>query len=86
VVVEILDSRFASREITVPVGTTVVWEHRGSIAHTVTGDDRSFDSGTVRSGSTFKHTFDEPGRYPYFCEFHGAAGGIGMSGVVIVGE
>lgn len=86
VVVEIQDNRFAGDEITVPVGTTVVWEQVGSFAHTVTADDRSFDSGTMRDGSSFSHTFDEPGSYPYFCEFHGAAGGVGMSGVVIVTE
>jgi hypothetical protein len=32
----------------------------------------------------FSMRFDEVGTYRYFCELHGAAGGEGMSGIVIV--
>jgi plastocyanin len=82
--VTIADSRFQPREITISTGTTVEWTQTGSLPHTVTADDGAFDSGTLQRGDTFQHTFDELGRYPYHCEIHGAAGGIGMAGVIVV--
>jgi plastocyanin len=82
--VTIVDSSFQQREITINTGTTVEWTQTGSLPHSVTADDGAFDSGTLQNGDTFQHTFDEPGRYPYHCEFHGAEGGTGMAGVIVV--
>jgi len=82
--VSVADSRFVEREITISAGTTVVWNHEGQRPHTVTADDGLFDSGQIVNGDTFRFTFDEPGTYPYYCEFHGGPGGQGMAGVVIV--
>lgn len=82
--VMVLDYRFSSKEITVPVGTTVVWRMEASVSHTVTADDGSFDSGTLNTGDTFSYTFETEGTLAYFCEFHGGRGGEGMSGVVNV--
>jgi plastocyanin len=82
--VTIVDSSFQQSEITINTGTTVEWTQTGSLPHTVTADDGAFDSGTLQNGDTFQHTFDEPGRYTYHCEFHGSAGGIGMAGVIVV--
>lgn len=82
--VAIVDGGYREREISVPVGTAVVWTSQASAPHTVTADDGSFDSGTLQSGSSFSFTFDSAGTYPYFCEFHGGRGGTGMSGVVVV--
>jgi len=39
-------------------------------AHTVTADDRSWDSGMLRDGQRYTRTFTTPGRYPYFCLPH----------------
>jgi plastocyanin len=82
--VTINDNRFTEREMTVPAGTTVVWSHESQRLHTVTADDGLFDSGQLINGETFRFTFDEPGTYPYYCEFHGGPEGQGMSGVIIV--
>ncbi len=84
--VNIVDSAFAARTITIPVGTTVTWTHTGNFPHTVTADDGSFDSGTLQGGATFSFTFDQPGTSAYYCRFHGAPGGVNMSGTVIVTE
>jgi plastocyanin len=70
---------FEPAEVNVSVGETVTWVHEGSISHTVTADDGSFDSGTLAGGDTFEVTFDEPGSYPYTCSFHGS-----MQGTVTV--
>lgn len=82
----VVDSDFRVDVISVPVGTTVTWVYSGSLPHTVTADDGSFNSGTLGSGDAFSFTFEEPGSYPYYCRFHGGQGGSGMSGIVNVTE
>ena len=84
--VRIVDSDFEGSEITVSVGTTVIWRHVGSRTHTVTADDNSFDSGNLAGGGEYSLTFDEVGTFPYYCVYHGGPAGSGMSGVVIVTE
>jgi plastocyanin len=84
--VTIGDNSFTEKELSVPVGTTVVWSHKGQRKHTVTADDGSFASGTLEAGATFKQTFDKPGTYAYYCEIHGGPGGAGLSGVIKVGD
>jgi plastocyanin len=82
--VTVVDSAYQPREVEVSPGTTVVWQQEGELPHTVTADDDSFDSGTMGQGDTFSRTFPQAGTFPYYCEFHGAPGGQGMAGVVIV--
>ena len=74
---------FDPPETTVPAGTEMEWTDQGG-RHPVQADDGSFKSETMTAGGTFKHSFNRPGVYRYFCEFHGAAGGHDMAGVVIV--
>lgn len=78
-----VDDAFAPAALTVTVGTTVVWSNRGQNPHTVTANDRAFDSGTLERGQTFSVTFDQPGTVPYYCQIHGEPGS-GMTGVVNV--
>ncbi len=61
---------FDPAEITVPAGATVAWVNKGKEEHTVTADDKSFDSGMKRSGGTFQRAFPKPGRYTYYCAPH----------------
>lgn len=77
-------SIFNVAELSIPVGTTVVWTQSDAVPHTVTADDGLFASGTLRNGETFEFTFTEAGTFPYYCEFHGGPGGRGMSATVIV--
>ena len=84
--IDIADNTFTPATITVPVGTTLVWTHGGQRQHTVTAENGDFNSGILEQNTTFEHTFDQPGVYPYYCEIHGGAGGAGMSAVVTVGE
>jgi len=80
--VDVVDNQFRPMQLTVTVGATVVWTHEGQNPHTVTADDRTFDSGTLESG-TFSVTFDDVGRVPYYCQIHGEPGS-GMFGTVVV--
>lgn len=64
-------------ETTIDVGDEVVWSNDDSIPHTVTsgnmgksGPDGIFDSGMLLSGQTFARTFDETGKFHYFCVLH----------------
>lgn len=90
--VAVVDIGYEPTEATVDAGGTVTWTQTGSLPHTVTADDGSFDShpdcsgGTscMAMGDTFVQTFEEPGEHPYYCRIHGGPGGVGMSGVVVV--
>jgi len=67
---------FIPAEVTVDVGGVVTWSNDDSAAHTVTagsaGDGPSgvFDSSLFMAGTTFSHTFEEVGEFPYFCMVH----------------
>lgn len=61
---------FDPAEVTVPAGATVTWVNKGKEEHTVTADDKSFDSGMKRSGASFQRAFPKPGRYTYYCVPH----------------
>ncbi len=81
--VSAVDDAFRPMELVVTAGTEVVWTNAGNNPHTVTADDRAFDSGTLEGGQTFSVVFEEPGRVPYYCQIHGEPGS-GMFGFVIV--
>jgi len=84
--------KYVPEEVTVRAGQTVVWTNTSSQVHTVTADpalaqDRShvqlpegavpFNSGDIAPGAVFRHTFEVPGKYVYFCIPHEAMGMVG---------
>jgi plastocyanin len=82
--VKLVNITFTPAQLTVKVGTTVVWTSEDNVPHTVTADDGSFDSGNLKKGDSFKFTFTKAGKFPYYCAYHGTAGGGGMSGTITV--
>ena len=78
---------FVPYEVTVDVGGVVTWLNDDSAAHTVTsgsagdGPSGTFDSSMFMAGTTYSHTFDREGTYPYFCMLH-----PWMEGYVVVGS
>ena len=70
VVVILQNFAFNPNSLIVPVGTTVRFINRDSVAHTVTSDTGAFDSGTLDSGAEFTFTFDQTGTYAYHCRPH----------------
>ena len=75
----IIDFGFQPASITVKAGSTVTWKNTGSVTHTVTAGDGSFDSGQVAAGSSFQHTFTTAGTFAYHCTIHSS-----MTGTVVV--
>jgi plastocyanin len=80
------DAVSGSSTTTITAGDTVLWTWSGSASHSVTADDASFDdpAGSAKVSGTFSHTFNTPGSYAYHCRIHGAQGGLGMAGTVVV--
>ncbi|MFP3907884.1 MAG: plastocyanin/azurin family copper-binding protein [Acidimicrobiales bacterium] len=76
--IEIHNFRFEPEEATVSAGDSVTWVNEGSAPHTVTFSEE-LNSGTIRTGNGFTHTFEEPGEYEYWCNNH-----PGMEGTLIV--
>ncbi|HET7231156.1 MAG TPA: cupredoxin family copper-binding protein [Longimicrobium sp.] len=70
---------FMSGRMEVAAGTTVEWTNNDPLQHSVTADDRSFDSGLIPSGGTWRHTFTAPGVYTFHCTPHPF-----MKGTVVV--
>ena len=76
---------FMPYKVTVGVGDEVTWSNDDSAAHTVTGGSAAdgpsgvFDSSLFMAATTFSHTFEAEGEFPYFCMVH-----PWMSGIVTV--
>jgi plastocyanin len=68
--VQIMNFAFNPASVTVKVGDTVTWTNGDSIAHTVTADDGSFDSGNIDPGKSFTFTFTKAGTFSYHCNIH----------------
>lgn len=78
--VDMLNLAYDPPTITIAAGESVTWTNRDAAPHTVTARDRDvLQSGTMDEGESFTVTFDTPGTYEYFCEFH-----ANMSGTIIV--
>ena len=70
VMVSISGFAFQSANLTVKAGTTVTWTNKDPMAHTVTADDGSFDSGTMKTDATYSHAFTKAGTFSYYCSPH----------------
>ena len=75
--VKIANFAFSPDTITVTTGTEITWINEDSTVHTVTGAD--FESGEIKPGQSFNHTFSSPGTYDYHCSIHSS-----MTGQVVV--
>jgi quinohemoprotein ethanol dehydrogenase len=68
--VSTVDYVFMPQRVQVPVGTTITWENSGSVEHTATAQDNSWDTGNVEPGQSAQVTFTTPGTYIYNCSPH----------------
>jgi plastocyanin len=90
--VDVIDNAYVPPELTVTVGTEVIWTYVGPDApHSVTAADGSFDSHPECSasrldacmrtvGEAFRFTFTTAGSFRYSCKIHGEL----MSGTIVI--
>lgn len=84
-VVDMGFTSFEPEVVHIRVGQTVQWRNTALITHNVSDDaskamspaDASipagatpFDSGDLKAGNVYSHTFTVPGTYKYFCRLH----------------
>jgi plastocyanin len=74
---------FNPRSVTINAGDTVTFVNGGGF-HNVVADDNSFTSGDPSDNFSFTQAFPTAGSFHYYCAVHGAPGGIGMSGTIVV--
>lgn len=68
--VAMISRAFTPSRVTVLVGERVRWSNQDNAVHTVTADDRSFDSGRLEPGTQFARPFARPGSVQYKCSLH----------------
>ena len=62
---------FKPAHITIKQGTRVTWINKDMTKHTATANNGAFDSGVLRPGQSYSHTFKTAGRTnKYHCEIH----------------
>jgi plastocyanin len=82
------DFDFEPALLQVELGDTIHFNWTGAIPHTVTADaatgENAFNSGLLGQGSGYDLVITAAGTHPYYCIPHGAPGGIGMAGSIVV--
>jgi plastocyanin len=89
VTLQVIDNSFRPAELSIAVGTEVVFENRGRNDHNVLpkGDPAGSAWGVQKEqfapGASYAHVFTEPGTYAYYCSIHGTDV-VGMVGTITV--
>jgi len=69
--VTISNYTFIPTTLTVHPGDTVIWTNQDSIPHTATSiDGKTFDSGAIDPGDSWKFVFSKTGKFDYRCSIH----------------
>ena len=71
--------RYSPSTIEVNKGDTVVWRNEDPFPHTVTAQNRAFDSGQIAEGKSWKFKARQSGEFTYICTLHPT-----MKGTLIV--
>ena len=74
VTVTIRSFKFEPATVTVNVGDIVEWKNDDIVPHTATADGEAqkpvFDSGTIKTGATWRYLARNKGTYNYTCTLH----------------
>ncbi len=68
--ITIKDFLFTPMDLKVKAGQEITVTNEDRAPHTITADDKSFDSGDLAKGQTFTFKVDKPGTYSYICTIH----------------
>lgn len=69
--VRISDFKFQPDTLTVNAGEVVEWKNEDIYPHTATAaDGRTFDSGSIAKGASWRLKASKKGTYDYVCTFH----------------
>lgn len=68
-------------KISIAVGTTIEWTNNDPLPHSVTAVNKSFNSGLIQPGKSYRHTFTKAGRFDFYCMPHPF-----MKGTIVVTE
>jgi plastocyanin len=86
--VSVRNNSFSPATLTVPLGTTVTWTWAsGATGHNVVGDDAANPESSgafANAPHSYDFRFVTPGTFRYHCQSHGAPGGSGMAGTIVV--
>jgi|GEM_PF-6543137 len=93
--VQVQNNFFSPATLTIDAGDTVRFHNFGGGSHNVRADNDAFRCANGCDGQggngnpstenwTATITFGTPGDIPFYCEIHGAPGGLGMAGVISV--
>ena len=69
-VVEIRNLQFVPAELEVKPGDTIKWTNYDLAPHTVTADDKSWDSGLISTNGEWQIVVKSNMFSSYFCSFH----------------
>jgi plastocyanin len=72
VAVQLAKFKFGPADLSIVVGTTVVWSNSDAATHNVAIDQgpELFVSQVLEQNNSVRLTFTKPGKYHYFCEWH----------------
>ncbi len=86
--VEVRDFEFVPAFLNLNLGDTARFVWTGVVPHTTTSDvtsgPDSWDSALLGQGAVFDVVPTTTGTHPYYCIPHGAPGGVGMAGTLMV--
>ena len=63
-------AQFTPAELTVHRGDRIVWVNKDPFPHTVTADNKAFDSGSIAANASWNYIATKKGDYAYICTFH----------------
>ena len=68
--IKISGFKFVDNEISINVGTSIIWTNNDTSMHTATSIDSKFDSGYLYQNQSYEFKFLNAGIYTYRCSLH----------------
>jgi plastocyanin len=69
-VIQIDSMVFNPARLEAQVGDVIEWKNGDLVPHTVTSDQKNFDSGTILQNKSWKMTVKRSGIFSYHCDLH----------------